>query len=110
MLDLKALLAKMLNVLPQVSTDHIIIGGIGICWGSNQITANSALTAQLPITYSTTSGMVCVANCVYWSSSTYVAPTVSVQKYTSYINLYARVSTSIVQNGYYIDWMTIGRV
>ena len=110
MLDLKALLAKMLNVLPQVSTNHIIIGDIGICWGVNRITANSALTAQLPITYSTTTGMVCVANCEYWSSGTYIAPTVSVQKYTTYINLYARVSTSLVPNGYYINWVTIGKV
>lgn len=110
MLVIRYLLSKILGILPRVSSDHIIIGGIGICWGRSEITANSALTAYLPITYSTTSGMVCVANCEYWSSGTYIAPTVSVQKYTDRINLYARCSTSTIQNGYTLNWLTIGSV
>lgn len=107
--SLKALLSKILNALAEANSDHIVIGNtIGICWGTATITANSAAAPTLPITYSTTNGMVCVASCNYLSGGTYVAPTVSVQKYTNHINLYARCSTSTVQNGYQIDWLTIG--
>ena len=111
MLDLKALLAKILNTLSTVDGNCITIANtIGICWGTATIGSNSAVTAYLPITYSTTSGMVCLANCVYWSNGTYVAPTISVQKYNNRINLYGRVSTSTIQSGYLVDWLTIGLI
>jgi phage minor structural protein len=82
--------------------------GIAECWGTATIASNSAVSATLPITFTSTSGMVINANCVYMSTGTYVAPTISVQKFTTYINLYARVSTSTVQNGYQIDWSVRG--
>lgn len=111
MLDVKALLTKILNSLAVVNGNSIVIANtIGICWGSNPTGSNSVVTVNLPITYSTTSGMICVASCDYMSSGLYVAPHVSVQKYTGSINLYVRVGTTAVGQGYYVDWLTIGRI
>ena len=119
MLNVKALLSKILNA---IKCDYIVEqgsnaygsyrkwnSGIAECWGEGQIGSNSALTANYPITFSTTSEMIIVASCRYKSSGTYVSPTISTQPYTDKCNLYARVSTSTVESGYYVDWYVKGK-
>lgn len=111
-------LTNILNeVLPVSSVDYVIAqgsnyrkwnSGLAECWGLATVGSNSACTTYYPITFSTTSGMVLTASCEYLSAGTYVAPTISVQKYTDRCNLYARCSTSTVQAGYTIAWHVTG--
>ncbi len=115
MLDVKALLTKMLNA---IKVDYIVEQGTGYrkwnsglaeCWGTGTIGSNSACSVYFPITFTTTTGMVATASCEYNASLTYIAPTISVQKYTDHLNLYARVSTSTVPSGYSVSWFVTGK-
>ena len=111
MLDVKALLAKMLKVIPVVSTDYIIIGDIGICWGRSTTGSNSTCSPRLPITFRNTTNMYVYASSIYSSSNTYVAATISTQiMSTSSLNLYARCSTSTTGANYGIAWLVIGLI
>jgi len=112
-------LANILNeVLPSTAVDYIVEqgtnyrkwnSGLAECWGTGTIGSNSACSVNLPITLASTSDMVVTASCEYNASLTYIAPTISVQKYTDHLNLYARVSTSTVPAGYTVNWSVKGR-
>ena len=117
MLDVKALLAKMLNA---IKVDYIVEqgtsggwtyrkwnSGIAECWGTGTIGSNSACSINYPITF--TSVTHCVASCGYLSSGTYVAPTISVQPLSDRVNLYARVSTSAVTSPHTVYCEVKGR-
>ena len=80
--------------------------GLAECWGSATIGSNSACTVNFPITFISISS--CVASCAYLSTGTYVAPTISVQPFTTSANFYARCSTSTTTSPHTVYWEVKG--
>lgn len=80
--------------------------GLAECWGSATIGSNSACRADFPITFVNVSS--CVASCAYLSTGTYVAPTISVQPFTTYANFYARCATSTTTSPHTVYWEVKG--
>lgn len=117
--DLEAILNE---VLPTQMADYIVEQGTNSngtyrkwnsgmleCWGHTTIGSNSAASWTYPASFIDTN-IEMTASCHYLSSGTYVAPTISVQPYTTtYANVYARCSTSTVTSAHKVSCYAIGR-
>ena len=101
-------LEKMIEEL-RAKTDgnHLEIGGIHICWGTETIslaTANTYQETSVDLPYKYTSAPTCIAS---FSNRTAAARTAYCTPQTDNQSLDVGVSGTTVRD-YYIHWLTIG--
>lgn len=110
MLDIKELLTKILVAIAFKQTgNHLVIGGIHICWGSESIshTASGYKEVQVTLPYTYTSAPNCFTSLgnrpLGGAARTSYATQSDLMGNKIYVGSYATGSVTA-----YVNWMTIG--
>lgn len=112
MLDIKELLTKILVAIAFKQTgNHLVIGGIHICWGAETITLTEVgykeVIVVLPYNYTT--APTCLASCANRSARerTAYANSGGAPYNRMLVGVYGSNATA-PNNEYYVHWLTIG--